>query len=143
MKWVYLEWNEWEWLLLFVNTIFVIIIIIVIFIIIIVVIVTYWFASNLFVFGFTFFCFVFDFGFICFSLVYLFLQVTSFAARASVPLYEYSVFANILLAALTLIFLLLLSWNKRHCEPRLRCQNWQSAAPPAIVPSKESLISIT
>ena len=27
--------------------------------------------------------------------------------------------------------------------PRLRCQNWQSAAPPAMVPSKYGLISIT
>ena len=27
--------------------------------------------------------------------------------------------------------------------PRLRCQNWQSAAPPAMVPNKNGLISIT
>jgi len=27
--------------------------------------------------------------------------------------------------------------------PRLRCQNWQSAAPPAMVPSRNGLISIT
>ena len=29
------------------------------------------------------------------------------------------------------------------CRPRLRCQNWQSAAPPAMVPSRYLLISIT
>jgi hypothetical protein len=28
-------------------------------------------------------------------------------------------------------------------RPRLRCQNWQSAAPPAMVPSKKGLISMT
>lgn len=27
--------------------------------------------------------------------------------------------------------------------PRWRCQNWQSAAPPAMVPSRKGLISIT
>ena len=30
-----------------------------------------------------------------------------------------------------------------HWMPRLRCQNWQSAAPPAMVPSRYGLISIT
>ncbi len=33
--------------------------------------------------------------------------------------------------------------GSRTCLPRLRCQNWQSAAPPAIVPSRKGLISIT
>jgi hypothetical protein len=44
--------------------------------------------------------------------------------------------------------LLLLQLQKRlhrvrTCVPKLRCQNWQSAAPPAMVPSRYLLISIT
>ena len=59
------------------------------------------------------------------------------------PLYEYIVLANILLAAHTVIRFLFFSSNIRHCMPRLRCQKAQSAAPPAIVPTKYGLISIT
>lgn len=35
------------------------------------------------------------------------------------------------------------SSNLRHSMPRRRCQNWQSAAPPAMVPSRYGLISMT
>jgi hypothetical protein len=55
----------------------------------------------------------------------------------------YMVFANSLEAAATEIRSLFRSSNIRHCLPKSLSQNWQSAAPPAIVPSKNGLISIT
>lgn len=36
-----------------------------------------------------------------------------------------------------------LIWSEPTWRPRLRCQNWQSAAPPAMVPSRKGLISMT
>lgn len=35
------------------------------------------------------------------------------------------------------------SGSPRTCIPRFRCQNMQSAAPPAMVPKRKGLISIT
>lgn len=59
------------------------------------------------------------------------------------PLYEYTKFAKILLAAATVILLLCRNSCNLHCIPRYANQYWQSAAPPAMVPSKLLLISIT
>jgi hypothetical protein len=82
------------------------------------------------------------------------------------PLYENITFASSLEAAPTVILFPLFSSYNRHCEgedshvragradsgegrgqhtclPRFRCQNWQSAAPPAMVPSRYLLISMT
>lgn len=53
------------------------------------------------------------------------------------------VLANNFEAAATEMRSLLRSSNSLHCLPRSLSQNWQSAAPPAIVPSKNGLISIT
>ena len=43
----------------------------------------------------------------------------------------------------TKIYLQHIRQEMRTCRPRFRSQNWQSAAPPAIVPSRKGLISIT
>ena len=53
------------------------------------------------------------------------------------------VLANNLDAAATDILSLFRSSYTRHCLPRSRSQNWQSAAPPAIVPRRKGLISMT
>ena len=53
------------------------------------------------------------------------------------------VFASNLEAAATEMRSLFLSSYIRHCLPKSRSQNWQSAAPPAIVPSRYGFISIT
>ncbi|KAK4242354.1 glycoprotease family-domain-containing protein [Achaetomium macrosporum] len=52
-------------------------------------------------------------------------------------------FARILDAAATLIRRLWRSSCRRHCMPSQASQYWQSAAPPAMVPRRSELISIT
>merc|ERR1719230_1211110 len=59
------------------------------------------------------------------------------------PRYWYMVLARSLEAAATLIRSLLRSSYRRHCIPKLRSQNAQSAAPPAMVPKRYGLISMT
>merc|ERR1719181_1218628 len=59
------------------------------------------------------------------------------------PRYWYMVLASIFEAAATDTLLLLRNSNMRHCVPRFRSHKAQSAAPPAIVPNKKGLISIT
>jgi hypothetical protein len=76
------------------------------------------------------------------------------------PLYEYTKFARILEAAATEMRRLCRSSWRRHCMPRYASQYWQScvrqylerrpscarvrtAAPPAMVPSRQLLISMT
>lgn len=59
------------------------------------------------------------------------------------PLYEYTRLLRILDAAATEMHSLLRSSYRRHCMPRYVSQYWQSAAPPAMVPSRYGLISIT
>ena len=51
-------------------------------------------------------------------------------------------FASSFEAAATDMRSLLRSSNILHWTPRLRSQNWQSAAPPAMVPRRNGLISI-
>mmetsp|Transcript_39245 Transcript_39245/g.94897 ORF Transcript_39245/g.94897 Transcript_39245/m.94897 type:complete len:206 (-) Transcript_39245:78-695(-) len=59
------------------------------------------------------------------------------------PRYDLMTFARSFDAAATEIRRPLRSWYNRHSIPRLRSQNEQSAAPPAIVPRRNGLISMT
>ena len=52
-------------------------------------------------------------------------------------------FANSLEAAATVIRFPFRSSYNRHCVPKFRSQKEQSAAPPAMVPKRKGLISIT
>lgn len=53
------------------------------------------------------------------------------------------VFASNFDAAATVMRFLFLNSYMRHCMPKFRSQNEQSAAPPAIVPRRKGLISMT
>lgn len=60
-----------------------------------------------------------------------------------IPLYWQTMLASSLEAAATEMRSLLRSSQMRHCLARRRSQKLQSAAPPAMVPSRYGLISIT
>ena len=51
--------------------------------------------------------------------------------------------ASIFEAVATLTRFLLRNSNIRHCVPKFRSQKAQSAAPPAMVPRRKGLISMT
>jgi hypothetical protein len=53
------------------------------------------------------------------------------------------VFASNLLAAATVILFLFLNSYNLHCIPKFLSQKEQSAAPPAMVPRRNGLISMT
>merc|ERR1740123_1757420 len=59
------------------------------------------------------------------------------------PRYEYIVLASIFEAVATETRRLFRSSYMRHCVPRFRSQKEQSAAPPAMVPRRNGLISMT